>query len=38
MDMETVLPRTCQICNGTGVLYYGNTEEYDIEPCECKAK
>jgi hypothetical protein len=38
MDMETVLPKTCQICHGTGVLYYGDDQEYDVEPCECKVE
>lgn len=38
MDMETVTPKTCQICHGTKVLYYGNSEEYDVEPCECIAE
>jgi hypothetical protein len=37
MDMETVLPKTCQICHGTGVTYHGDDNEYDVEPCECIA-
>lgn len=36
MDFETVRPKTCQSCKGTGVVYYGDSEEYDIEPCECQ--
>jgi hypothetical protein len=36
MDMETVLPRTCQLCGGAGILYYGTEEDYEIEPCDCK--
>lgn len=35
MDMETVLPRTCTMCRGVGYLYYGDSEEYDVRPCEC---
>lgn len=38
MDMETVLPRTCNICNGLGVIYYGNEEDFEVEVCECKSK
>jgi len=38
MDMETVIPKTCQLCHGTGVTYYGNDSEYDVEPCECKVE
>ena len=38
MDFETITPRTCTVCRGTGVLYYGDKEEYDIEPCECQRK
>lgn len=37
MDMETVEPRTCKACHGVGVLYVGDSEQYDIEPCECQA-
>jgi cytochrome c5 len=36
MDMETVIPKTCQLCHGTGVTYYGDSDEYDVGPCECK--
>lgn len=35
-DMETLQPRTCKICHGTGYIYYGDSEEFDVEPCECK--
>jgi hypothetical protein len=38
MDMETVLPRTCKLCNGVGYLYYGDSNEYDTEACECQIK
>ena len=38
MDMETVIPKTCQVCHGTGVLYYGDDNEYDVEPCQCIAE
>lgn len=34
MDMEQVLPRTCTECHGRGYLYFGDKEEWDIQPCE----
>ena len=37
--METVEPKTCQQCHGTGAIYYGDKEEYDVQPCdECSSK
>lgn len=39
MDMETVLPRTCQTCYGVGYVYFGNKEDYEVTVCdECKGK
>lgn len=39
MDMETVEPRTCKQCKGTGHMYFGDTEEYDVQPCDaCDVK
>jgi hypothetical protein len=34
MDMETILPRTCINCHGQGYLYFGDKEEWDVQPCE----
>jgi DnaJ-class molecular chaperone len=33
MDMEEILPKTCQTCHGTGYIYWGDSEEYDVSPC-----
>lgn len=38
MDFETVLPKTCQLCYGTGTLYQGDEEHYDVITCECQYK
>lgn len=39
MDMETVKPRTCSTCHGTGFLYFGNEEDYEVMTCdECEGK
>ena len=39
MDMETLTPRTCQICKGTGVeVYYIDEDTFDTCTCECKMK
>ena len=34
MDMETVLPRTCVKCHGRGYLFFGDSDEWDVQPCE----
>ena len=39
MDMETVEPRTCQTCHGTGYIFWGDDEEFDVSPCDdCQGK
>lgn len=25
----------CDTCNGHGYIYWGNAEDYDVEPCDC---
>jgi hypothetical protein len=35
-DMETLTPRTCQMCYGAKVVYYGNKDNFTEEPCECQ--
>ena len=27
----------CSECKGEGFIYWGNAEDYDVEPCECVA-
>ena len=27
----------CDTCSGRGVIFYGDNEDYHIEPCECVA-
>lgn len=34
MDIETVLPPVCASCHDRGYLYFGNKEDWDIQPCE----
>jgi len=38
MDMETVLPRTCNMCHGTGVVYWESNDDFDVKECECQYK
>ena len=39
MDMETVLPRTCTMCYGTGVVsWLASDGSFDREECECQYK
>jgi hypothetical protein len=34
MDMETVVPRTCSMCKGTGYMYWGDEENFEVRPCD----
>lgn len=36
--METVLPRTCTDCKGSGIVYLGYGGEYDTQACECQIR
>lgn len=30
------IARTCQLCHGAKVMYYGNEDNFTEEPCECQ--
>lgn len=36
--METVNPRTCTTCHGSGEIHIGDEFDYHIDPCECQLK
>jgi hypothetical protein len=40
MDMETIKPRTCTMCYGTGLVSWLSDEEgtFETEECECQYK
>ena len=39
MDMETLIPRTCGMCHGTGVVkWYKDEDTFETEECECQYK
>jgi hypothetical protein len=39
MDMETVNPRTCTMCHGTGIAsWYIDDETFESQECECQYK
>ena len=38
MDMETVTPRTCTMCYGTGFTkWYKDEDTFELTECDCKA-
>lgn len=39
MEYETLLPRTCNMCHGTGVaLWYLDDDTFEARECECQYK
>ena len=32
---NSVLTIDCNDCRGQGYIYFGDSEEYDVMPCEC---
>jgi hypothetical protein len=37
MKMYQTLKFDCSACSGRGYVFYGDNEDYAIEPCECVA-
>ena len=37
MKMYQTLSYDCSPCGGRGYVFYGDNEDYTIEPCECVA-
>jgi hypothetical protein len=35
MKMYQTLSYKCSPCGGRGYVFYGDNEDYTIEPCEC---
>ena len=35
LTLYKTLKFDCSQCQGEGYLYWGNNEDYDVEPCEC---
>ena len=35
--INTLTRINCDECHGHGVIFWGNNEDYDVEPCECVA-
>ena len=34
--INSVMSFPCNECNGIGLIFWGNDNDYDVEPCECK--
>lgn len=35
--MKDIIAVACDECGGAGFLFYGNENDFDVEPCECVA-
>ena len=33
--INSVLTIPCEECNSTGLLFFGNANDFDVETCEC---
>jgi hypothetical protein len=33
--INSVLTIDCQDCHGYGIIFFGNDNDYDCEPCDC---
>lgn len=37
MKMYQTIGFDCGVCSGRGYVFYGDNEDYNIEPCDCIA-
>jgi hypothetical protein len=35
--INSIYVADCDTCNGKGVVFFGDNEDYHIDPCECVA-
>jgi hypothetical protein len=33
--INSVMTFPCDECKGAGFIFFGNGEDYDVEPCDC---
>jgi len=33
--INSVMTFPCEECNGVGLLFFGNDNDYDVETCDC---
>ena len=36
-ELTNILAVNCDECGGAGFLFFGNENNYDVEPCDCIA-
>ena len=35
--INSIYVADCSVCSGKGIIFFGDNEDYAIEPCECVA-
>lgn len=35
--MKDIIAVACEDCGGAGFLFFGNENDFDVEPCDCVA-
>lgn len=35
--MKEIIAVACEDCGGAGFIFYGNENDFDVEPCDCVA-
>ena len=34
-NLSEIIGMACDECNGAGFVFFGNSEDYDVIPCDC---
>lgn len=37
MELNEIVAVACDECGGAGFIFFGNENDFDVEPCECVA-
>ena len=37
MELKEIISVACDDCGGAGFIFFGNENDFDVEPCDCIA-
>ena len=37
MELKEIISVACDDCGGAGFIFFGNENDFDVEPCDCVA-
>jgi hypothetical protein len=37
MELKEIVSVACDECGGAGFIFFGNENDFDVEPCDCVA-